>query len=399
MPASTSFPADFAVTPRFEVFYALYTLTNPAPSPLDEWKEHALLRLPADFEKTAKRVAPVAIFWPLLADSLQGARGELTFEEMLSHLRSVSASDLRLNILSGVFHDARTVESLVSRKRSLRNVLSDAKLPGAELLKHFGLRGGDENEDATRAIEMLLAEPESFRDELVFVLERFWQTGFRRDWRALEPRLRADAVRLRARYEESSVDQFATDLKLPVSIDAKARTVRTKGGAVIPFQRIERCYFLASAFNTHRWWAKYENTGARVRVYLPVAGGSASPNAVAGDLRPAEDSVTHAAVAIQPEAVFRALGDTTRYAIATVLARTPTTSADLARTLKVSKPTITHHVQALRAAGLISEVADGGSSRLSLNSATVRGLSDAAVEHLFASTGDLALETTRKRHN
>jgi DNA-binding transcriptional ArsR family regulator len=97
--------------------------------------------------------------------------------------------------------------------------------------------------------------------------------------------------------------------------------------------------------------------------------------------------------------VFRALGDTTRYAIASVLARTPTTSADLARRLKVSKPTITHHVQALRAAGLISEVSVGGSSRLSLNAQTVRGLSAAAVEQLFASTGDLALETTRKRHN
>ena len=395
----TTFPVDFVVTPRFDVLYALYTLTTPAPSPLDEWKEHALLRLPSDFGKAARRVAPVPLFWPLLADALQDAAGELTFAEMLTHLRGVTAGELRLNILSGIFHDARTVDTLVSRKRSLRSVLSDTDVPGGELLNHFGLRPKDANPDATRAIELVLAEPESFRDQLVLVLERFWETGFRQDWKALEPLLRDDARRLRDRYEKNSVDVFATQLKLPFSVDAGARSIKTKTGAVIPFQKIERCYFLPSPFNTHRWWAKYENRPAHIRIYLPLSGGSASANALARDSGADEGSDTQLSLPIQPEAVFRALGDTTRYAIATILARTPTTSAELARKLRVSKPTITHHVQALRAAGLISETVGGGSSRLSLRVETVRGLSGAAVEHLFASTGDLALETTRKRRN
>ena len=395
--STKNIPTDFAVTPRFEVFYALYTLTVPAPSSLDEWKERALLRLPRDFEKVARRVAPVPLFWPLLADALQGAPGELTFNEMMAHLRGLPTTDLRQSVLSGLFHDAETVEALVAGKRSLRNVLVDPKLPGAELLTHFGLRPMVAGSDAVRAIETILSDPDAFRDELVLVLERFWQTGFRRDWSALEPRLRADAFRLRERHDESSIEKLASDLKLPFSIDAKARAIRTRSGAVIAFQKIDRCYFLPSAFNTHRWWAKYENA-SRVRIYLPIAGGTASANAVVRDSDEMEDAAA-ATVPIQPEAVFRALGDTTRYAIASVLARTPTTSADLARTLKVSKPTITHHVQALRAAGLISEVAGGGSSRLSLNAATVRGLSAATVEHLFASTGDLALEKTRKRRN
>jgi DNA-binding transcriptional ArsR family regulator len=395
MPSTTTFPVDFAVTPRFEVFYALYTLTAPAPSRLDKWKERALLGLPADFEKAAKKVAPVPLFWPLLADSLQDAAGELTFQQMLNHLQSVAPGELRLNVVSGIFHDSRTVDALVSRKKPLLKVLSDARLPGTELLTHFGLRPGDANTDALRAVETVLSEPESYRDRLVEVLERFWDADFRRDWAALEPGLRADASRLRERYQETSIEDFATDQKLPFSIDAKARSIKTKGGAIFPFQKIDRCYLLPSAFNTHRWWAKYENQN-RVRIYLPVAGGSTSANSITRDY-PSGEGATHASVAIQPEAVFRALGDTTRYAIATVLGRTPTTSADLARTLKVSKPTITHHVQALRAAGLISEVMDAGTSRLSLNAETVRGLSAAAIEHLFASRGDLALETTRKR--
>src|SRR5688500_20346269 len=99
---------------------------------------------------------------------------------------------------------------------------------------------------------------------------------------------------------------------------------------------------------------------------------------------------------INAEAVFRALGDTTRYAIASILARNPTSSAELSRILKVSKPTITHHVHALRAAGLISEEPGGGSSRLSLNRATVEALSNAAGRHRFRSTGGLLLSTTRR---
>jgi DNA-binding transcriptional ArsR family regulator len=102
---------------------------------------------------------------------------------------------------------------------------------------------------------------------------------------------------------------------------------------------------------------------------------------------------------INAESVFRALGDTTRYAIASILARNPTTSAELSRSLRVSKPTITHHVQALRAAGLIAEKPAGGSTKLSLSRATVAAVSEAAVEQLFSSTGDLALVTTRKRRN
>jgi DNA-binding transcriptional ArsR family regulator len=106
---------------------------------------------------------------------------------------------------------------------------------------------------------------------------------------------------------------------------------------------------------------------------------------------------TVARPAINAESVFRALGDTTRYAIASILARAPTSSADLARSLKVSKPTITHHVHALRSAGLIRETPSGGSTKLSLSRDTVAALSGAAVDQLFSSTGDLALGTTRKR--
>ena len=121
-------------------------------------------------------------------------------------------------------------------------------------------------------------------------------------------------------------------------------------------------------------------------LYLPITTESRAPNTIVEEDRNVGDlptkrhpARTAAHSAINAESVFRALGDTTRYAIASILARAPTTSADLARSLKVSKPTITHHVHALRSAGLIRETPAGGSTKLSLSRDTVAALSEAAV--------------------
>ncbi len=401
MPSDRPFPVAFAVTPRFDVFYALYTLTNSAPSVLERWRERALVRLPRDFERVAKRVAPVPLFWPLFADSLQRTLGEMTFDEIVSNLRQMPLEDLKSNILSGIFHNVATVRALVGGKKSLRQVVANEKSDSAELLGYFGLRPYDASSDAAKAMTMLLSHPETFRDELALVLERFWQTGFRRDWSALEPEMRADSFRMRDLEEEAPLEELARELKLPVSFDAKARELRPKSGASIAYDHIDRCFIIPSAFNTRRWWAKYETRTGRVSLYFPILRDATAANRIAAgavDIGIGTGTVGSRS-SINAESVFRALGDTTRYAIASILARSPTTSAELARSLRVSKPTITHHVQALRAAGLIAETPAGGSTKLSLSRETVAAISEAAVEQLFSSTGDLPLVTTRKRRN
>ncbi len=398
MPSATDFPITFAVTPRFDVFYALYALTHHTPSVLEDWRARASARLPRDFERVAKRVAPVSLFWPLLADSLQRTPGEMTFDEIVSNLREMPIEDLKSNILSGIFHDSATVRALLAEKKTLRQAVANEKPEGATLLDHFGLRPYDPRSNAAKAMTMLLSHAESFRDELALVLERFWNTGFRSDWSALEPEMRADSFRLRDLEEEAPLQELAGELKLPVSFDAKTREIRPKSGAPIAYNRIDRCIIIPSAFNTRRWWAKYESKSGRVSLYFPIMRDATAANRIAVDTRDTPTK-TRSRSDINAASVFRALGDTTRYAIASILARSPTTSAELSRSLKVSKPTITHHVQALRAAGLIAETPAGGSTKLSLSRETVAAVSEAAVEQLFSSTGDLSLVTTRKRRN
>jgi len=197
--------------------------------------------------------------------------------------------------------------------------------------------------------------------------------------------------------DERSVPEVGRELNLPVTFDDKAREIHPKTGPSIGYDRIDRCYVIPSAFNARRWWAKYTTDAQNLVLYLPVTRESETPNAIVEDEWTPSTVAGERHHAISAESVFRALGDTTRYAIASILARAPTTSAELARSLKVSKPTITHHVQTLRSAGLLRETPSGGSTKLSLSKETVAAISGAALEQLFSSTADLPLATTRKR--
>ena len=89
-----------------------------------------------------------------------------------------------------------------------------------------------------------------------------------------------------------------------------------------------------------------------------------------------------AARADNPEAVFQALGDATRYAIARLIAREALTGAELARRLGVSGPTLIHHLKRLRKARLVIEERRGNRILLRLDRATIASLSVAALESL-----------------
>lgn len=398
MATSPQVPLDVIVTPRFDVFYALYTLSIEGSTPLEGWKERAEARLPRGFAAAAKSVAPVPIFWPLLADALQGAPGAMTFDSMLSALRSRPVNDLKASILGGIFHDRSTVRALLKRDGNIGQILADERHPDRELLTHFGLQPYTAESPAVRAMSRLLSDTAGYRDALTGVLQKFWESGFRGDWSLLKPMLEREASRIKSLAEENSIGGLATSLRLPVIFEESSGLMRTRSGAVTKLEQIERCYLVPSAFNNRRWWARYEATGERVTLYFPVWLGAEAVASLERDqvktTRAAAPSRSHR---VNPEAVFRALGDTTRYAIASILARNPTSSAELSRSLKVSKPTITHHVHVLRSAGLITEETDSGSSRLSLNRETVAALSGAAENDLFSSTHELRMLTTRHR--
>ena len=112
--------------------------------------------------------------------------------------------------------------------------------------------------------------------------------------------------------------------------------------------------------------------------------------------RAAPPGVTTHPTAADPALVFHALGDATRYAIASLLARDALTSAELARRLGVATPTLAHHLRALRQARLVLEEKRGNSILLRLNRDTVAGLSAATVSALYDPAQPVPLRRSRR---
>ena len=95
--------------------------------------------------------------------------------------------------------------------------------------------------------------------------------------------------------------------------------------------------------------------------------------------------------------IFKALGDTTRYAIVSLVARGPINSTDLAKKLGVSRPTVSHHIHVLRDAGLLEEKIQGNAAVLSLRREVLEQLSEITIRKLFDSTKKIDLRKTRTK--
>lgn len=96
-----------------------------------------------------------------------------------------------------------------------------------------------------------------------------------------------------------------------------------------------------------------------------------------------------------PELIFRALGDATRYAMARLIAGEALTGAELARRLGVSGPTLTHHLKQLRATHLVIEERQGNSIKLRLNRGTIETLSATSLQTLFGGS-PIAIRRSRR---
>lgn len=351
---SKKLPIEVEISPRFEIFYALHKIFAPANALTDRWRKSARSRLGPRLESEAREVAPHPLMWAVLADSVLGAKRITTIGDIIGTIEKQPADGWRQTILDGV-----------------------PDIPGANL---------------TAAFESLLRNPDDYRSQLVGLLGAFWSRVFAEDFSAIEPELNRLGRQLRSASENAALANSGARIGIPITIDEDTGILAAgRAGYSTPLARVRRVLILPSAFNLNRWWTKRDD--ATVDLFFPVSDGTIKPNdAVAEPVRASRPGI---AEEIEPEVVFRALGDTTRYAIATILARSPATPTELARELKVSKPTITHHVHSLRDAGLIIE--GNGAGRLSLDRGKLERLSGAAVSALFASGGKLKLSKTRKK--
>jgi len=394
MPARESFRSllHFAVTPRFEVFYALRVLGERGKF-AKRWRGQTAPVLPADFRAGAERVAPRPMMWALLADSLRDSKPDPTFPEMLETIASLDDGMFQRAVLSGIFRSEGIVTDLIEGRQSLSDAVAAESEESKVLLGLIGLHPFQQSSTVAGAFARIVSEPTEFRADLSNTLKTFWTSVFSDDWKSLEPRMKRRVEAMEDASASKSLSVFGGAAKLPVIFDDGKQTVSSGRGALMfRYRDLREIHVIPSAFNDSRLWGAYTDSFGLLRLYFPVFDGELLETASVRLRRPLNRGVARAA---DPALLFRALGDTTRYAMARVLARAPRTSVELAKDFAVSKATISHHVQLLRQAGLLREQVTDKGVALAIDRQALEELASEAAPAIFASDEPLVIRRSR----
>jgi len=227
----------------------------------------------------------------------------------------------------------------------------------------------------------LLSSPADFREEAINTLSTFWKGVFEATWKKITPELQ-ESLRTKSRlYASLDLKDFAREALLRIEVDPKRKFIQAvRGGFRLRFDQIDRITFVPSAFNDRRYWTTISGSSGQNFVYFPFF----EPGIDLADY--SEESRTDV---IQPALdvalIFKALGDPTRFALVSIVAKEPQNAARIAKQLSLTRATVSHHVSVLREAGLITETFSGGSVILSLKKEVLESISGLTIHRLFSS--------------
>lgn len=381
----------FEVSFRYDLFYSLNVLLDPGSRIHSSWRASSLQILGPEFNKLSSQIGHSWEIWPVLAAILPGPVFNPGFLEIINGIQSLSIVRFQEKIIEGLIHLKGSADLLIKNEEPLKEVLAKVPKPKQEWLSHIGLFPYDSRSPQVIALEKLIKDPEQFRENILGILKIFWKKVFRKLWDKLLPQVQRSLQERERLFHSCSFAEFVKLALLRIEVDERKGALRAiRGGYALRFEDVKNCYFLPSAFNDRRFWSAFQEGKELTTVYFPYFDPSISL-----DTPIAIENQSMTEPPLDPALIFKALGDSTRFAIATIVARAPTTSVELAKRLSVSKPTISHHVHLLREAGLIRETPVNGSIELHINRTTIDSLSDLTIAKLFDSTEPIALTRTR----
>lgn len=381
----------FEASFRYEIFYALNILVDPKSRIHPNWKKSALLSLGKEFKNLVAEIGSSWEIWPVFAALLPGSLSNPTFDTLLNSMRDMPISNFHEKIIRGLIHSDEAVNLLLKDKVSLKTAI--AKIPKAkrEWVSHIDLFPYSPHSPQVIALEKLLDDPEQFRSIILRILEIFWEKMFKATWTRLGSQVNKSLAEHERLFHSCSFAEFAKKSLLRIEVNEEESTINAlRGGYCLKFKDVEACYIMPSAFNDRRFWSAFQDSGDKTNVYFPYFDPSLTL-----ELLVAGQAADLSLPPLDPALIFKALGDSTRFAIATILARAPTSSVELAKMLSVSKPTISHHVHLLREAGLLQENYINGSVELQLRREVFEKLSELTIAKLFLSDQPMILTRTR----
>ncbi len=364
----------FVYGPRFEVFYGLQTMLEDGPVH-GTWRERALRDLPPQFSEAFTRLGSAPKIWPLIADAPGAIDPTISFEELFRTIGDIDIATFRRGMLIGVLHDPGPVDDLIAGRKTLEQVIASA--PEQKQQGWFtcvGLYPYQATAPLVVALQRLVDDAVGFRTDALLCLRLFWDHIFASTWKQLAPAFERSTQERRRLFEATTVEQFLERILMRLEIGDDRRVLRAmRGGCEVAIDTLVSINISPSVFNAGRLWTTYDDRGGK-SVYLPVVDPVIGVDA--GDIH-AQPSRT--ALSADPAIIFKALGDGTRYAMMRLIGAQPRSSTELARELKVSKATISHHLSLLREAGLVHEEAAAGAVRLSLRREVLAELSSLAA--------------------
>lgn len=390
---------SFDVSLRFEIFFALGLIADRNARIHGDWKRKTLEALPGQFHQELSAIGSTPILWATFPDVLETEPLDLGFHGIVRSIERLPIRDFQRRLLLGLVHYDHVADALLEHRRTTAACLAQIPKVKQEWLAFIGLYPYDPNRAEARVIESLLQDPAAFRTKTLVALQLFWDTSFKNIWQDLLPQLQRSAEEKERAFHTCTFTEFARQAVLRVEVDEKRRVLTAvRGGFKLDIGQIDTCHFLPSAFNDRRYWTSFDVPGGKTVVYFPyfdpaLALDPRSWLGLASARRPGSPREPE----LDPALIFRALGDSTRYAIVSLLAQEPRSSIELAKTLSLSKPAISHHIAKLREAGLLQEQPAAGTIQLSLKREVLENLSAIVIDRLFDSEQPVELKTTRSR--
>jgi ArsR family transcriptional regulator, arsenate/arsenite/antimonite-responsive transcriptional repressor len=392
-------PCDFTVTLRYEPFFALWSLLAPEAKAHRPWAAAGQDRLGREARAALAALHGAPGLWPALGDLVGTLPPGLEISDLQAALARPSpqefAEDL-LTILIGERPAAKALFETGILPDSLKEALGPA---AAKRLAKFGLVGGGAGNPMNRLVGDLVADPAGVQQAVSSAFGHFWADLFAATWERLRPALASSLERMRASFDagEDGRRPWQSGPGRPgfaVELDPARRALRDPEGELnLPFNRIARIHLFPSAFNETLFWSVPEGPTARRHVYFPCFDAAIEVPAARGN------AFNDPSPSGEAAAIFRALGDATRFAIATLIARQNMSATEIADRLGLSKPTLSHHLKELRRANLIDASGDGRTRRLSLSRAAIETISDKAVRALFETQAPEKFGRSRRRRD
>ncbi|MFZ5792336.1 MAG: ArsR/SmtB family transcription factor [Pseudomonadota bacterium] len=405
-------PWDCRISPRFELFLALWSLTSDRARRHPDWRRRMRRALPGTFWAAEAALGGAPEIWLLAAAAPGAALLDASPADLVTAIERQPPEALLAHLLSGLLRDAALARRVASGALPLVRALSALPRPRALAIRSIGIELDDPEAPLARAWERLLTDPAGGQRALAAGLDAFREAVFEPLWRRLRAELEASAARARQQIAGGDWGGLGHRLGLAVEFDPKARTVRhLAGGERLALAELDSLHFLPSAFNEAGLWLAFpvdgRTQGRPMAACFPFLDPSVGPEPqrsvdradgpVAMASAPERGAAAPATEAVDVALAFRALGDATRFAMASLLGRRAMPAVELARQLGLSKPTVTHHLHRLREAGLIEARMQGGRPLLALKREAIEALSDRAVERLFEREAGLPRIRSRRR--